>query len=139
MNKDVKNVLTAVGAIAVVKAAPVLAAGVAIGAVVANPEKAKKAVKDFVSRVETGLAKYDLEAWMEAEMAKHAEEDECECCHGGKCDCEDECCCDYEDEPDQVFEDTEALTEAEESVPYEEGTEDESDETPIERGDWSAT
>ena len=46
MDKTVKNVLAAVGAVALVKAAPVLAAGVAIGAYAANPEKVKKAAMD---------------------------------------------------------------------------------------------
>ena len=84
MDKTVKNVLAAVGAIAMVKAAPVLAVGVAIGTVVANPDKAKKAVEDFVGRVEE-------------EVSKYAEEYGCECCAGGECHCECECECDSEE------------------------------------------
>ena len=83
MDKTVKNVLAVVGAIAMVKAAPVLAAGVAIGTVVSNPDKAKKAVEDFVGRVEE-------------EVSKYAEE--CECCNGGECHCECECDCDSEED-----------------------------------------
>ena len=50
MDKKVKNVLTAVGAVAVVKASPVLALGAAIGAYAANPQKANKAVMDGLNK-----------------------------------------------------------------------------------------
>ena len=50
MDKKVKNVLTAVGAVAVVKASPVLALGAAIGAYAANPQKANKAVMDSLNK-----------------------------------------------------------------------------------------
>ena len=67
----VKNALTVVGALAVVKAAPVLAAGVAIGAVVTNPDKAKKVVEDLVGRAEETGRK-----WAEAARAAVNENDE---------------------------------------------------------------
>lgn len=70
-NKNtVKNILAAVGTIAVVKAAPVLAAGVAIGAVLTNPEKVKKTMKDGIDKtmdlveeflVKSGVPEEDLE------------------------------------------------------------------------------
>ena len=60
MDKTVKSVLAAVGAVALVKAAPLLAAGVAIGAVVSNSEKFKKAAEDFASRLESNIAKCDM-------------------------------------------------------------------------------
>ena len=97
MDKTVKNVLAAVGAVALVKVAPVLATGVAIGTVVANPEKVKKAMEDARGKVEAQLAKYGVDDFM-------MEEDECECCCGGMCDCEGECCCDLDDELDEVAE-----------------------------------
>ena len=46
MDKKVKNALAAVGAASLVAAVPVLVAGVAIGVVVADPEKAKKVAKE---------------------------------------------------------------------------------------------
>ena len=110
MDKTVKNVLAAVGAVAVVKAAPVLALGAAIGAVASNPEKVKKTAEDLVGRVEAELAKYGVEVYTE---------EECECCDGGPCTCGDECACDSEAEPAQVAEE-EAQTESwEEDVPAE--------------------
>ena len=84
MDKTVKNVLAVVGAVALAKAAPVLVAGVAIGAVVSNPEKVKQAAEDLVGRVEAELAKYGVDDLM------HEEED-----------------CDSEANPDQVVEDVE--------------------------------
>lgn len=88
MDKTAKNVLATVGAITVATAAPMLAAGVAIGVVASNPEKAKKTVENLVGRAEDMFAKANA----------HHEGNECECCHGGKCDCEEECCCDCDDE-----------------------------------------
>ena len=96
MDKTVKNVLAAVGAVAVVKAAPVLALGAAIGVAASNPDKVKKAMEDAKVKVEDLVAR--AEAAVEEELAKHNPEDECECCCGGECYCEGECCCDTEEE-----------------------------------------
>ena len=90
MDKTAKNVLATVGAIAVATSVPVLAAGVAIGVAASNPEKTKEAVKNLVGRVEDVFTR----------ATACYEENECECCHGGKCDCDAECCCDCEDEED---------------------------------------
>ena len=65
MDKNVettmKNVLAVVGALAVVKAAPVLAAGVAIGAAVSNTNKIKKTMNHFADRMEEEVAKFNAE------------------------------------------------------------------------------
>ena len=70
MDKTVKNVLAAVGAVAVVKTAPVLAVGAAIGAYVADPQKANKAVMNGIDKtmnfaedmlVKAGVSKEELE------------------------------------------------------------------------------
>ena len=88
MDKTAKNVLAAVGAIAVATSVPVLAAGVAIGVAASNPEKTKETVKNLFGRAEDAFAR----------ATAHRKENECECCHGGKCDCDEECCCDCGDE-----------------------------------------
>ena len=122
MDKTVKNVLAAVGAVAVVKAAPVLALGAAIGAVASNPEKVKKAAEDLVFRVEDQLAKYGVEVWPE---------DECECCEGGHCTCDGECQCDSDEEPELHFDCASAPMEAVEPESWEEVLPDEEEEAPV--------
>ena len=101
MDKKLKNTLATVGAVSLVAAAPVLVAGVAIGAVLANPEKAKDTAKDLVNRAKTGLAKYGVLDIIE---------EECECCCGGQCDCEEECCCDLSSEEDSQLSENEEAT-----------------------------
>ena len=114
MDKTAKNVLAAVGAIAVVTSVPVLAAGVAIGVAASNPEKTKETIKSLVGRAEDAFAR----------ATAYHEENECECCYGGKCDCEGECCCDCDDkfEEDEVHVPCEELEPEswEEDVPVEE-------------------
>ena len=70
MNKTVKNVLTAVGAVAVTVKAPVLVAGLVAGAVFTDPEKAKNTVKNGIDKtldwvedllVKSGVPEEDLE------------------------------------------------------------------------------
>lgn len=62
MDKNMaKNILAGVGAIAVVKAAPVLALGTAIGVIISNSDKVKKAVEDVVDQVEAEMAKLEEE------------------------------------------------------------------------------
>lgn len=51
MDKKVKNALATVGAVSLVAAAPVLAAGVAIGVAITNPEMAKKSAKEGLDKV----------------------------------------------------------------------------------------
>ena len=101
MDKNVKNVLAAVGALAVAKAAPVLAIGAVVGAVATNPEKVKETAKevkrtanDLVGRAKANFAKYGVDIF---------EEEECECCNGGACTCGDECQCDAEEVAEEVF------------------------------------
>ena len=69
-NTTVKNILAAVGAIAVVKTVPLLAAGVAVGAVLTNPEKVKSTMKDGIDKtmdlveemlVKSGVPEEELE------------------------------------------------------------------------------
>lgn len=74
-NEFTKNILAAVGALAVVKAAPVLAAGVAIGTAVSNADKIKKAVNDFTDRMEAEVAKYREEEETLFDQAKPVSEE----------------------------------------------------------------
>ena len=80
MDKTAKNVLATVGAISVATSAPLLAAGIVIGVAAANPEKTKKTMQNLAGRA----------GEMFARAVDYREENECECCHGGKCDCDDE-------------------------------------------------
>lgn len=139
MDKRAKNALASVGAVSLVAAAPVLVAGVAIGAALANPEKAKNTAKDLVGRAKIGLAKYGI---------LNIEEDECECCCGGMCDCEEECCCDLSSEEDaQPSENEEASFDDEPevnvapAVEFVDETVDSEEEglNPSEEGKWGAT
>ena len=106
MDKNVKNVLAAFGAIAVVKAAPVLALGAAVGAVATNPEKVKKAAENLACRAE------ELACNVEAKLVEYGVleyvDDECECCEGGPCTCGDECECEAEEVTEELFPDEEA-------------------------------
>ena len=123
MDKTVKNVLAAVGAVAVVKAAPVLTLGAAIGVVASNPEKVREAAEDLVGRVEAQLAKHGVEVYTE---------EECECCNGGPCTCDGECACDSDVEPDEVAEEVEAPAENAEPTSWEEDVPVEEEEAPVE-------
>jgi len=102
MDKKVKNALATVGAVSLVAAASALVAGVALGAVLANPEKAKNTAKDIVCKAKIGLAKYGV---------LDIVEEECECCKGGTYTCENEGQCACEGEPEEIISDVEPVTE----------------------------
>ena len=91
----VKNGLAIVGTVAVVKAAPVLAAGFAIGTLVTNPDKVKAAaekvsakLKDFNKEMEEAARKeesseddeedYGLKEFFEEEDRREAEKEAAE-------------------------------------------------------------
>lgn len=51
IEKSVKDALAVIGAVAVVKTAPILVTGVAIGALVTNPDKLKSAVEKVTTKL----------------------------------------------------------------------------------------
>ena len=57
VKKNVRNLLAVVGAVAVVKKAPVLVSGIVIGSLISNPDKVKKVAKEFWERYEAEMAK----------------------------------------------------------------------------------
>lgn len=139
MDKNVKNVLAAVGAVAVVKTMPLLALGAAIGAVATDPKKVTDTIDKARDHLDMLFVKYGMDV---------SGEDECECCCGGKCDCEEECCCDLSSEEDaQPSENEEATFEGEPEVnvaPAEEtygesAYVEEEEMNPSEAGNWTAT
>lgn len=134
MNKVVKNVLTAVGAVAVTVKAPVLVAGLVAGAVLTNPEKAKKTAMDGLDKtmgwmedllVKSGVPEEDLERVKEDVLGKEPETVE-------------DLFSEDEDVPEEEVPDH-ATSEEEVNVEADVADDDEDDLTPTEAGNWSAT
>lgn len=131
-----KNILAGVGTFALIKAAPVLVVGAAVGAALTNPEKTQKVVKDFANRV--GEKAADFKADMEAKIAEMEAQMEADM-YSADCECDGE---GYDGEENTIFDEAEAVpTEeaepapdsepaVEETEPVAEETEQEPDSAP---------